>query len=705
VEQKGTSPCRGSSLGFRVPVLVGLMVFSNRMQCTSFEINFSRARAITTARASHTSSTRPWRRQLSVRAFLNACLVAFGILSVQATHSEPHTAKVVETLGGELEFSWNHSLLENLHIGVSDPTDLVGVTSSGFDRFLLSDASELTVVTEGQSVRELSAGVVGVRGGYNLSGSGIQFAIRDFTLRRRPGSTPIFDLVTPYGETPFFVDNLLVEPGTDGRSVSIRTMDLRISRWLALRLDKPEVTNWPIATLRMQAHLATPTTATFKEACPSSARWPGMAVPGHPGEKYQVDVLMEGFVPQLTGCDDCSGPAGHGRLKITPTTILRNNVNDGTSESTVAGDAHGTSTVKFAADVSWRNMFSAECPPYGNDQHPFLTWALYRINSKDQIEQIAHAGVKHAHTAQNGQCSDNPKSNHVLGRGCADVYGTGDNDANDAIGPRSEVIPATGQWGRCGSIYDPECTGKLSGFAGPDPWKYRLAVAESEIAGKSAEGARFFLEAWYIVRDDVDPYNSMANIPIEFVWEPTNRLWVVKPTGPAKLGSVIDRWVDPTEHRPGADNQELRTPEGRVKVAVISKELPDGSFRYEYAVMNLDFSLARTKGSGPNLRVQDSHGLDGIAIATILRGKISNLSFAGPDQSSSWTFAKSKSELAWKSDSEHELRWGTLLRFGYDADYAPCETILLLSSSSRPRVGKIITFQTRPACAGKSSVE
>ncbi len=591
----------------------------------------------------------------------------------------------MHALGGDFEISWNRSLLTNLGLEISAPLARKEVTATGFDRFALSESSELSVVTQGASVQTLSAGTIAIKGGYQLTTPKGNISLENFTLRRRPGATAEFDLVTAYGETPFYVDNLLIEPGADGQSISVRTMDLRISPSLAARLDKPEVRGWLVATLRLTAHIVAGTSAVLKEACPISSRWPGMSVPGHTGQHYVADIFMQSFAVQLTGCQDCTGPGGHGRIKLTPTTILRNNVNDGTFEPTVAGDAHGTSSVAYAADIPWRNMFSGDCPPYGNDQHPYLTWALYRINAAGQLEQVGRAGIKHAHTAQNGECVDNPSSNHILGRGCGDVYGAGDNDAADALGPRSEIIPATGQWGRCGSIYDPQCTGKLSGFAGSDPWKYRLAIPESEIDGTREPGARYIFEAWYVVRDDVDPYNSMAHVPLEFSWYATNRLWIVKPTGGVKLGSVIDQWVNPEQPGEDADNEEIRTPNGRIKVAVRATPLGTGRFRYDYAVMNFDFAQTQTSGREPNLRIISTHGINSFSVSVASHDKLSHLSFAGAteDSNNDWLPTIKAGQITWVGPEQNELTWGSLFRFSFESDQPPASTSVHLYTEGK----------------------
>ena len=40
------------------------------------------------------------------------------------------------------------------------------------------------------------------------------------------------------------------------------------------------------------------------------------------------------------------------------------------------------------ADVPWFTKFTGPFPPYNNDQHPYLIWNMYRIDSNGKMEQI-----------------------------------------------------------------------------------------------------------------------------------------------------------------------------------------------------------------------------------------------------------------------------------------------------------------------------
>lgn len=589
-----------------------------------------------------------------------------GAARPRVTREVPRQTEAA-TQDAELLVHWNRELLGNLGIQVSEPVDPAGPQSGGFDRFRVA-ATSLAPRAYGRSATGLARGEIRVKGGYRLSVGTRAIELRDFVLRLRDAEQSQLDMISSNGEIMFHADHVMVE-SNDGKSIQISAMDLRLSRRLAEEIGRASVVGWQVGAARIQNAPAN-TRSPPRNECPASDRWPGKPVAGHPGEMYQVDVLMAGLWAQLTGCTHCTGPGGSGRIKLTPTTALRNNVNLGPLEATVGGDRNGTSTVHFAADIPWRTKFSPNCPPYGNDQHPMLVWNLYRVDPDGGLRQIARSGAKHAHVAANASCIENPGSNHVLGRGCQDVYGPGDNDAPDTLGPRAEIIPSRGIWARCGSIYDPGCTGKPKGFLGYDVHAYRTVFPEGEFSGDS--GARHILEAWYVVRDDVNPYNTMMHKEIGATWQAEQHLWVIDDRGAGAIGPAIDSWVDPGAARQNEASSEITTPNGRIKVAVRVTRLEDGRYRYDYAVMNVDFAIVKTTGAEPDVRMVASHGVETFEIETGREARIDAMSFAGVgDTYETWLPKSTASSARWTAPEGDGLTWATLYRFRLVSTQSP----------------------------------
>jgi hypothetical protein len=233
--------------------------------------------------------------------------------------------------------------------------------------------------------------------------------------------------------------------------------------------------------------------------------------------------------------------------------------------------------------VPWRAKFSAPGPPYNNDQHPFLIWNMYRV-ANGAFEQLGASGLKHAFLTVNSNCAC--AGGNILWVGCEDTYGVGTNDSSGSVGPRKEVRAHTGEWNRCGSIFDVNCDGVPNSappFSGPED-KRRLSVLETDL---QTPGAQYFWDSWYLVRDDVNIFNTMGYRQVSPVW--TGTVWSFGLLTSLTPGPAIDGWVNPASPGPNADSQRIDTGEGQLTLAVRATDLGGGRWRYSYALMNHDF--------------------------------------------------------------------------------------------------------------------
>ena len=208
---------------------------------------------------------------------------------------------------------------------------------------------------------------------------------------------------------------------------------------------------------------------------------------------------------------------------FTPSSTLRNSNKPNTAD--IPGTRNSPEPTVWATRIP------------NADQHPYLIWNLYRI-SDGQLEQIAASGVKHAWLTTNGGCSS-PFGGHMLSPNCQDTYGVGNNDAYDDLGPRSEIDPAGGWFGRCGSIFDSNCDG-VSNPVSSNGFRDRLIVRESQL---QVPGAVYYSDSWYIVQDDIDIYNTMMHRTMQPVGGASS--WTPGSQGVAILGPMINTWVDP----------------------------------------------------------------------------------------------------------------------------------------------------------------
>lgn len=578
--------------------------------------------------------------------------------------------------GGEAGMHWNRDLAGDIGLRVSMPSDqLADMPDHHFERFAVRQSGALEFRLDGNKFRGFNGGSLQARGGYVVNFAGGRIDLRDFRLVPRADAPFLLDLVSADGKAWFYIDRLMYERTGQEGLLSVRTMDVRIGADLAARIGQPVVEGWVIADMELNSEVLTrgsggqPDGASCNVTSGVNCNFAGTPAPG--GGTYQSDLFMKSFTPQYSRCQTCTGASGSGAIVYTPSSTLRNNVNAGSINATVSGQgALGSSAALWAADIPWYTMFSGSFPPYGNDQHPFLIWNMYRINADGSLDQIGRSGVKHAFLTTNVSCADGRSSGHVIGPACEDTYAVSNNDDNTRLGPRTEIIPATNQWGRCGSIYDADCNG-TNDHPAVGNYDYRLKVGESQISLTSHPGSTFIFESWYLAREDVNIYNSMGTVATTQAWNGST--WPIS-ASTYKLGPAIDRWVDPVSPPANAMNRELNVGEGHAKLAVKVTDNGNATWRYDYAVMNLDFARAVTQGAEPNLRVLSNKGFDSFSVPLPAGAVVSATRFSDGDldAGNDWTVVTTGDHASWTAPvAGPNLDWGTLYMFSVTVNVGP----------------------------------
>jgi hypothetical protein len=595
--------------------------------------------------------------------------------------------------GGNIGFRWNTGLLGNLGItgkgsGVTAQQDLrqhewFGVRQTGGLQFDVFNGS----------LQGFDGGSLQMRGGYVLTlRDGSTIDLRDLTIRARSDNPRVLDLVGSDGKAWFYSDRLMFELADNNQTLAVRAADVRVSEDLANRIGVPEAAGWEVADFAMNAQVNVVGSNPQPERACSPYPWPNIAVPSGGGAVYQADLFMQTFSVDPVGCQTCDGPGGahDGIAGFAPTSTLINNKNQGTAVATIPNDPLGTSTALNTANIAWYTKFTGSAPnynpPYKNDQHPFLIWNMYRINADGSIEQIGRSGVKHAFLTINAGCMDSCNDSHSLGLGCGDTYGSGNNDSSSDMGPRSEIIPNGAVWGRCGSIFDPNCTGSEHSN-GNTQWTQRLQTHESQIDPAANAGATYKFESWYIARDDINIYNSMASINVTPHYASSQ--WSLSNQSGYRLGPAIDRWVDPTTPGANALNTELSNSEGHAKVAVKATDNGNGTWTYTYAVMNLDYARGvvqpPTAGGGPDPRVLSNKGFDSFSVPVPAGSAVTGLVFrdGDTDAANNWSGRVANGNVIWSASDRlspignnrgktgNTLDWGTLYSFSVTVNHAP----------------------------------
>jgi hypothetical protein len=585
--------------------------------------------------------------------------------------------------GGTIGLRVNHDLLRQF--GATLTTDSKA-DHHGRVHFELRDDT-LQFSAHYGTIRSFDSGALTTREGLVLSQGDRREQLAWFALTPTADAPRSIALRDPRRRTWFVADRLMYRLDESAGSLHMPTIDLRIGPALAAWLGRPAAAGLVIAELTVDSRLTalSPAPATPKSC--TAPEW-------HGTNGKLTDVLLEYVDVQQMRCkrgDDttfpftvCDGPnssggTDDGEVVFAPSASLRN------------------SNTATTADVPWYEKFlpGTPLPPYNNDQHPILSWNMYRIDADGRIQQIGRSGAKHAWFTTNEECADPTCSGgNVLGRACRDVYTTGSNDLDFYLAPRSEIVPSRGLWGRCGSIFDNQpvagpggCDGvqDFDGQASPIGYAYRLAVRESAIERPANDGAGWLFESWYTVRDDMDIENTMGWIEVTPQWNGSQWVIGIVQGTPFRTGPAVDGWIA-AGNQATQRNSPLSTPEGTARVAVKVTELGTGRWRYDYAVMNIDFARAVTAGAEPDLRVLEARGFGGISILRPQSAGITATAFAGVHAvgGNDWTATvtppgASASVSFTANGGTDTLDWGTLFRFTIEANAPPVEgTVSLL---------------------------
>lgn len=551
-------------------------------------------------------------------------------------------------------------------------------------RYAIADGSGLAFRAVRGTFTRLETGAATHRGGPVLRVPGGDIDLSNFRIEQRGAGRVGLVLTDAAGTAWFRLDH--AQHYVDNGALSIRHLDLRIAQALAQRLGRPEWTGLVVGGAAIDAAAGVPAlgaapVASDKAVC--SAVWPSpLARPdvrmirlADNWEERQPDGV------NAYRCGRADGAGGHtlpctqtsldGIVVLSPDASLRNEGN---------------------ASVAWHPKFSPPSPPYDNDQHPYLVWNLYRRDADGSVRQIAASGVKHAYRTINAVCGC--ESGEILYPGCEDTYGGFSNDYPFALAPRGEVIPYTGEWARCGSVFDADCNGLRDDSGGelPDdqynPAK-RMAARESDLSATVHPGARWFLEYWYVVRDDAEPYNTIGLFEVvprkERGQGATPNAWIWRfDTTSFGNDALVAAWVGERGANVSTELDRFETPQGRGALGTRVVELGNGRRRYDYLLFNLDFTVAQTQGSGANLRILSSRGLGAVSlpVAGNLVVEAIDSSVYDPAGERRWGASRASGRLDFRAGNAPTLDWGRSLRLSFESTAPVLRTRVVVADAA-----------------------
>jgi hypothetical protein len=600
--------------------------------------------------------------------------------------------------GGQISFSFYRSNLS--HVGLS--LEGTHATDSQTDAVSLgiSPTSSLSLDTSEGFFEALIGGELLLAAGLNVVAGKLQLRSEQTRLIPKQGTRDTLWLADAVGKHWFYLDYGHFEQ--QGQSLHGRYMDVRIAGDLAEMMGEPGLKGYLVGAANLETVITTPLTQSDPQFadqtqgitafCPVPApNWPTLG-------GFDADIAM-------LKIDEVSEVARlGGRVAIVPTAYFEN-----------IGSADVPWFAQFAdtrqVDACCADQGDGACAPYGNDQGGLLVYHLYRFVD-GRLEQLAQSQVKHAFNSINTDssagsvaCRAPNRSGRVVPSGCEDLYQAYSNANQAYLGPRDEIIAHRAIWQSDGSIWDK--TGPDSVPDGncdymPDPQLFggqvpcmapvtdaldrRLSVQESELL---IPGARYFMEAWYLVRDDINVFNSFGRKEID---PELNGFWTFPAVSAFRQGPVIDDYLE-LQDASASENIQIitatrsdvvTTAEGHLQLASTATKIIQGQWRYDFALMNIDFDRAIERFDIPvpaGMTVLDTDYFDG-----------------DTDTSNDWVVSLQPGVLRFQAPDGVSLKWGSLISFRFLADRAPveAEAELKVAVAGVPQSLKIKTLTGAP---------
>ncbi len=328
---------------------------------------------------------------------------------------------------------------------------------------------------------------------------------------------------------------------------------------------------------------------------------------------------------------------------------------------------------------------------------PVVGFNAYRLYG-GRLEQIGMSFAKSgtvagATTGCGLPC--NGQGGSVLGVGCRDVYSAGFNGIQSILKRRSDVNAFTG-------VMAP-----IPGGSGDAIFR-RLQIPEIDLSSAAFPGALYFVEGVYVGSDDAPAGNALNNASHKRITVGAGLSLDV--AGPIQQGiPALYAWRD---HGNGLNvpddsvvivNADVPL-EGRFVAAGRASDNGDGTWRYEYAVFNLnsDRASGSVTVSIPGGTVVGNAGFRDVSYHSGEVYDNTDWSTTAGAQSVTW---ESPATFAQDPDT-NALRWGTTYNFWFDADRAPGEGVVrigLFKPGTPTAVSAVLPVPVAP-CPGNCGI-
>jgi hypothetical protein len=546
------------------------------------------------------------------------------------------------TRAGVTTISFDRDALAAAGLSIAQPdTTTAALADSLAWQVAIKRESTLTFSTDGESVGEILGGHVLHLGDLTLVTPNGRFVLSDPTIAPAGGDDPfnaLWVVASPTGEPALVLRRVKAGFDPQSRMLTVQCGEVRISSAMAERMGDAMLADVVLGDAIMRSAVA----------------WVGGAKPEiapdeepH-GHGQAGAILAEGC--DMTFCQlyGMYQPARQGDIVAL----------------SVATTSWGVGT----ADCIWFNI--------PDEEHPFIVMNVYRLMD-DRFEQLGQSHIKHGFYALGShQCGGPPcqyepghSSGNWLGQNCTDTYSAPLNAVQSGMGPKYEVNPWTGYWYYPGS--------HMQGSHSHDNIQHRIQVYDADLDPAQNPGATYFGEGYYVMLDDVNVMNSTAwkTMTVSGVPGGTYSFGMSGSSTFPNIGFALDAWPGATVSTVAQEIpvQEFISPDGRCLWASKATDLGDGTWHYEYALLNID--MDRQVGS--------------VSITLPPATTVTNIGFhavhhhdepfntvdpdAVPIDNAPWNAVVSGDAITW-STTTNPVRWSMLYNFRFDANVAPEKT-------------------------------
>ncbi len=513
--------------------------------------------------------------------------------------------------------------------------DLNGASSAANVAFSIEATSTLRVETEQGVYSGIVGGALHTRGALLLDKPGVRVVIGNLAIEANPHGLLLIkstlDGEDGAGEAVFELESVMLDLRPDARDLRL-IGELSIARSWAQALGFPEAAGTVIGTVVIEAGL----------------------------EAAGDTVIAESTVSR----DDTSIDAGRSLVDGSDILVAHLSVGRFEGERGITPFAVGTTACNIG---NRRANWVASSP-----NHPVIAQNAYRLKD-DRFEQIGMSWLKHGFFAVSQslctECDDHTDGTQ-LGVGCSDPYSATLNGMQTNMSPRSTVNVSTGEF--------PYPWPGWEDPAPESPIERRLQIHNVDLDPRFNVGARYFIQGHYILQDDVLAGTSdnnasyrevLAENPAPGIYQLTTTVdWDTQRGQPA-----VRAWQDVDA---SVEETDIRVPgEGLFILAAKAAETPTGTWRYSYALQNLD---------------SDQSG-DSFSVPLPPGALMANVGFhdvdyhsGDPYDDADWQVTLTDESITWSvapcepSEDANALRFGTVYSFYFESDVQPAPTLITI---------------------------